>query len=243
MLLRFAKQAAKRWLLARGVEVRIVRPDGTERILRGQARTEVDESGRPFRMVGTVQEITETKQAEREHRIAETLQRSLLPDRLPEIPGVTLAARYVPATADMEVGGDWYDVVPLPDGHLGLAIGDVAGHGLRAASTMGQLRMALDQYTGVAPVHFYPVAGALLIYLLLLGPGEYFLLLNSDAWAVGDAVERLAAFADSQPEAAVVGPRLLNPDGSLQRTVRGFPTLWRQQKHFSIPHFAAVALA
>jgi len=129
-----------------GNEYRIVRPDGTERILRGQARTEVDESGRPFRMVGTVQDITETKQAEREHRIAETLQRSLLPDRLPEIPGVTLAARYVPATADMEVGGDWYDVVPLPDGHLGLAIGDVAGHGLRAASTMGQLRMALRAY-------------------------------------------------------------------------------------------------
>ena len=129
-----------------GNEYRIVRPDGTERILRGQARTEVDESGRPFRMVGTVQDITETKQAEREHRIAETLQRSLLPDRLPEIPGVTLAARYVPATADTEVGGDWYDVVPLPDGHLGLAIGDVAGHGLRAASTMGQLRMALRAY-------------------------------------------------------------------------------------------------
>ncbi|HEY6835382.1 MAG TPA: glycosyltransferase family 2 protein [Gaiellaceae bacterium] len=57
--------------------------------------------------------------------------------------------------------------------------------------------------------------------------GDYFLLLNSDAWAVGDAVERLAAFAGEQPEAAVVGPKLLNPDGSLQRSVRGFPTLWR----------------
>jgi N-acetylglucosaminyl-diphospho-decaprenol L-rhamnosyltransferase len=57
--------------------------------------------------------------------------------------------------------------------------------------------------------------------------GDYFLLLNSDAWAVRDAVERLVAFADAHPEAAVVGPRLLNPDGSLQRSVRGFPTLWR----------------
>jgi N-acetylglucosaminyl-diphospho-decaprenol L-rhamnosyltransferase len=57
--------------------------------------------------------------------------------------------------------------------------------------------------------------------------GDYFLLLNSDAWAVGDAVERLAAFAEEHPEAAVVGPRLLNPDGSLQPSVRGFPTLWR----------------
>jgi len=57
--------------------------------------------------------------------------------------------------------------------------------------------------------------------------GDYFLLLNSDAWVVGDAVERLSAFADAHPEAAVVGPRLSNPDGSLQRSVRRFPTLWR----------------
>jgi len=57
--------------------------------------------------------------------------------------------------------------------------------------------------------------------------GRYFLILNADAWAVGDAVAHLAAFADEHPEAAVVGPRLSNPDGSLQRSVRGFPTLWR----------------
>ncbi|MDQ3874662.1 MAG: glycosyltransferase family 2 protein, partial [Actinomycetota bacterium] len=57
--------------------------------------------------------------------------------------------------------------------------------------------------------------------------GRYFLLLNSDAWVVGDAVERMAAFADERPDAAIVGPRLRNPDGSLQRSVRGFPTLWR----------------
>ena len=57
--------------------------------------------------------------------------------------------------------------------------------------------------------------------------GRYFLLLNSDAWVVGDGVERLAAYADEHPEAAVVGPRLLHEDGSLQRSVRGFPTLWR----------------
>src|SRR5205085_7112066 len=56
---------------------------------------------------------------------------------------------------------------------------------------------------------------------------EYVFLLNADAWAVDDAVERLAAFGDSHPEAAVVGPRLRNPDGTLQRSVRGFPTPWR----------------
>ena len=57
--------------------------------------------------------------------------------------------------------------------------------------------------------------------------GDYYLLLNSDAWALEGSVEKLTAFADSRPDAAVVGPKLLNPDGTLQRTVRGFPTLWR----------------
>ncbi len=57
--------------------------------------------------------------------------------------------------------------------------------------------------------------------------GRYFLLLNADAWAVGSALERLVEFADANPEAAIVGPRLVNVDGSLQRSARGFPTLWR----------------
>ena len=56
---------------------------------------------------------------------------------------------------------------------------------------------------------------------------RYVLLLNADAWLRGDALARLVAFADGRPRAAVVGPRLLNPDGTLQRSVRGFPTLWR----------------
>jgi GT2 family glycosyltransferase len=57
--------------------------------------------------------------------------------------------------------------------------------------------------------------------------GRYYLLLNSDAWLQEGALEKLVAFADEHPEAAVVGPRLLNPDGSLQRSVRGFPSVWR----------------
>ena len=56
---------------------------------------------------------------------------------------------------------------------------------------------------------------------------RYVLVLNADAWLVGDALERLVAFADAHPRAAVVAPRLRNPDGTLQRSVRGFPTLWR----------------
>ncbi len=57
--------------------------------------------------------------------------------------------------------------------------------------------------------------------------GRYVLLMNSDAWLVGDAASRLVTFADRRPEAAIIAPRLLNQDGSLQRSVRGFPTLWR----------------
>ena len=57
--------------------------------------------------------------------------------------------------------------------------------------------------------------------------GEYFLLLNSDAWVAGDGVERLAAFMDAHPDVAVAGPQLRNPDGTVQRSVRAFPTLWR----------------
>src|SRR5438876_2737418 len=57
--------------------------------------------------------------------------------------------------------------------------------------------------------------------------GRYFLLLNADAWLADEALERLVAFADEHPEAAVVGPRLLNPNGTLQRSVRGYPSAWR----------------
>ena len=57
--------------------------------------------------------------------------------------------------------------------------------------------------------------------------GRYFFLLNSDAWVLGDGLERLAAYAEAHPEAAVVGPRLRNRDGTLQRSVRAEPTLWR----------------
>ena len=83
---------------------------------------------------------------EREHGIVETLQRALLPARLPQLPGVHVAARYLPGGMGSDVGGDWYDVFPLDNGQIGIAIGDVAGHGLRAAALMGQLRNSLRAY-------------------------------------------------------------------------------------------------
>ena len=83
---------------------------------------------------------------DREHGITETLQRSLLPERLPDIPGVAFASRYIPGGAGLRVGGDWYDVIALPRGCVGLTVGDVVGRGLGAAAAMGQLRSAIRAY-------------------------------------------------------------------------------------------------
>ncbi|MFI6074247.1 PP2C family protein-serine/threonine phosphatase [Actinoplanes sp. NPDC051343] len=80
-----------------------------------------------------------------EQAAAVALQRSLLPNRLPSVPGVSLAARYVPGH-EFGVGGDWYDVFTLPSGHLGMVIGDVSGHGLASAVVMGRVRSALRAY-------------------------------------------------------------------------------------------------
>ena len=76
----------------------------------------------------------------RERAIAETFQRSMLPDVLPDAPGVVMCGRYIPSSRDALVGGDWYDVIQFADGRLGLVIGDIVGHGVAAASAMAQLR-------------------------------------------------------------------------------------------------------
>jgi phosphoserine phosphatase RsbU/P len=81
-----------------------------------------------------------------QRRAARHLQRRLLPQALPEIPEFELAARYLPASNDAGVGGDWYDVIMLADGRVGLAIGDVVGKGAEAAAYMGELRSALRAY-------------------------------------------------------------------------------------------------
>jgi anti-sigma regulatory factor (Ser/Thr protein kinase)/putative methionine-R-sulfoxide reductase with GAF domain len=81
-----------------------------------------------------------------QYRIAESLQRRLLPERLPALPGLEFAARYLPAAEATTVGGDWYDVFELPDGRVALTVGDVVGHGVEAASLMGELRTALRVY-------------------------------------------------------------------------------------------------
>ena len=128
------------------LEYRIVLPDGEVRTLLARSKLSPGPDGRPERMLGIVQDVTEQRGFERERRIADTLQQALLPASFPEVEGVEVAARYVPAETGLAAGGDWFDVIPLAGGRVALVIGDVAGHGLDAASLMGQLRLAVRAY-------------------------------------------------------------------------------------------------
>jgi PAS domain S-box-containing protein len=103
----------------------------------------------------------------REHDAAVTLQRSLLPRDIPQVAGLDIAYRYLPASRAAEIGGDWFDVIPLDHGQVALMVGDVTGHGIRAAAIMGQLRTTttaltrlgcppeqiMDQLSGVVAAH------------------------------------------------------------------------------------------
>ena len=122
----------------------------------------------------------------RDHTVAETLQHSVLPDTLPEIPGLDLAVRYIPGADGVEVGGDWYDAFPLGGPLVGLAVGDVVGHSIASASIMAQVRNLLRAYavdtlqpadvlhrTNTAMARLLPEAMATVVYAVLdLATGE-----------------------------------------------------------------------
>jgi anti-sigma regulatory factor (Ser/Thr protein kinase)/PAS domain-containing protein len=92
------------------------------------------------------QALVRARAFDAEHELVGMLQRQLLPRSLPRLPGAVAVARYLPSTAGLELGGDWYDVIPLPDNHVALVIGDVQGHSAGAATLMGQMRTALRAY-------------------------------------------------------------------------------------------------
>ena len=116
----------------------------------------------------------------RDHTVAETLQHSVLPDSLPDIPDLDLAVRYIPGADGVEVGGDWYDAFPLGDDLVGLAVGDVVGHSITSASIMAQVRNLLRAYavdtiqpadvlhrTNTAMARLLPDAMATVVYAVL----------------------------------------------------------------------------
>ncbi|WP_328554462.1 ATP-binding SpoIIE family protein phosphatase [Streptomyces sp. NBC_00358] len=92
------------------------------------------------------QALSRAGAAETARELTDGLQRSMMPTLGPQMPGMSVAARYVPTGGGLQVGGDWYDMIPLPAGRYALVIGDVQGHDVRAAGLMGQLRIALRAY-------------------------------------------------------------------------------------------------
>jgi PAS domain S-box-containing protein len=95
--------------------------------------------------------LTHAEDIAREHTVAEMLQRSVLPEVLPSIPGLDLAVVYLPATEGVDVGGDWYDAFPLGEERVGIVLGDVVGHNLATATAMNQIRNALRAYAVDTP--------------------------------------------------------------------------------------------
>jgi PAS domain S-box-containing protein len=169
---------------------------------------------------------------EREHTTAETLQRSLLPDTLPTVPGIILEARYLPVTRNMEIGGDWYDAFRLPDGRLAVATGDVMGKGLTAAAGMGRVRNALRALALTDPRPAAVLSGLDRLFLAT----ELAEQVTTVAYLVVNPLtgDGIAGNAGHLP------PLLLSPDGPprLESTDAGTPLGWaspRQQYTFRLP--------
>ncbi|MER5928713.1 SpoIIE family protein phosphatase [Streptomyces sp. NPDC002054] len=95
---------------------------------------------------GIAQSLQRAMLFEQEHDLAEGLQRAMLPRRIPAVPGARIAVRYRAARMGRDIGGDWYDVIPIGEGRVGVMIGDVEGHDTDAAAVMGQLRIVLRAY-------------------------------------------------------------------------------------------------
>ncbi|MGI5486565.1 ATP-binding SpoIIE family protein phosphatase [Microtetraspora malaysiensis] len=152
----------------------------------------------------------------RERRTALTLQSSLLPAELPHPLGMEIASRYLPASDLMGVGGDWYDVIPLPGCRSALVVGDVMGHGTRAAATMGQLRTAART---LASLDLPP--DEVLFRLNLMSQDLDPTQIATCVYAVYDPITRNCSIA----RAGHVPPILLHPDRSTEivETPPGLP--------------------
>lgn len=129
---------------------RVEWPDGSLHWLEARGRMLADDAGKATGTVGVVLDVTEREERQaalasriaEDHRVIQNVQRALLPERLPHVDAIELAARYEAAPGSA-IGGDWYAFVPLRGGRLGIAIGDVAGHGLSAVAEMAHIRFSL----------------------------------------------------------------------------------------------------
>jgi PAS domain S-box-containing protein len=129
---------------------RSIWPDGSVHWLEGRGQVMTDDDGCALGTMGVVLDVTEReerqaalgRQIAEDHRLIQNVQRALLPTRMPQVPGIEFAARYEAAPGSA-IGGDWYAFVPLRGDRLGIAIGDVAGHGLSAVAEMAHVRFSL----------------------------------------------------------------------------------------------------
>jgi serine phosphatase RsbU (regulator of sigma subunit) len=150
--------------------------------------------------------------AEREHAIALSLQHDLLPRAVPEVAGLDLSVRYLPGEAGSHAGGDWYDVFELDANRVGLVVGDVTGHGVRAAAAMGRLRVAVLAHAlaGLGPADVVKRVDTLLDQL---GTGE----IATMVYVVADPGRgRLVVANAGHPPPVVV-----EPDGASRRVEMG----------------------
>ncbi|MDX3855122.1 SpoIIE family protein phosphatase [Streptomyces sp. AK02-01A] len=145
---------------------------------------------------------------EQDHDLAQGLQQAMLPRRIPAVPGAEIAVRYRSARLGRDIGGDWYDIIPLPGGRVGAVIGDVQGHDTHAAAVMGQLRIVLRAYAteGHAPATVMARASVFLREL------------DTDRFATCTYVEAdLATGVARFVRAGHVDPLIRDTDGSCRR--------------------------
>jgi PAS domain S-box-containing protein len=130
---------------------RTIWKDGSVHHLECRGTVLVDDDGQPTGTTGVAIDVTErewhkaavSQALAHQNEVVKVLQHALLPAALPRVNGTRIAARYIAAASNPAVGGDWYAVLPLPDNQLGVAIGDVAGHGLTAVADMASARFSL----------------------------------------------------------------------------------------------------
>lgn len=211
-------------------DMRVVRPDGTERLVAVRAALLGDASGRPVTLQGSMQDITEQRAAEqalaasqareeaaqREHTIAEQMQRSLIPAETFDLDHLDVATYYRAGVEGTYVGGDWYDIIELPDNRFALVMGDVMGRGVRAASVMGQLRSAVRAFAtlDLAPDDVMRHLDVLVQDLA----GDQIV---TCVYAVHDPVGEKICFAN----AGHLPPLVSGHDGTVRRLTAGGPPL------------------
>ena len=211
-------------------DMRVVSPRGVERLVTVRAALLGDDGGAPRILQGSMQDITEQHAAEqalaevrareeavqREHLIAEQLQRSMLPAQSFDLDHLDVATYYRAGVEGTYVGGDWYDIIELDGGRTALVMGDVMGRGVRAASVMGQLRSAVRAF---ATLDLPPdeVMRHLDVLVQDLAGDQ----IVTCVYAVHDPVEETVRYAN----AGHLPPLCAGRDGAVHRLTAGGPPL------------------